>query len=250
MANADDLITPTEQEEEVNNDVVDELEPEEQEEAVQPEATATESEEPEETPPVSRREQLRIQDVLKKLQAKEESQTPQLQTKALDYQAALDADPEVVQQLETDRRQYGEAYFQQGLSQARSMQFHTRLEIDAPRVEAKYPQLDKNAADFNPVLADTVNQMYLSAVGYDKDTDTVRSADIRYADYVESLFELADEIATVKTAATSRNIATQAAQTGIRPSGTTAKMDLTKAPSQMTDEELQAVISAAIPKKS
>jgi hypothetical protein len=123
------------------------------------------------------------------------------------------------------------------------------LEIDAPRVEAKYPQLDKTAQEFNPVLADTINQMYLSAVGYDKDHDTVRSGDVRYADYVESIFELADEIASVKTAESSKNIAAQASKTGIRPGGASTKLNLNKAPSQMTDEELQAVIATAIPKQ-
>jgi hypothetical protein len=249
MADADDLKKPTEQEEEVIDDAADELEPEEQAEAAQvEEPEEVEEDEPEPQAP-SRREQLRVQQLLAKIQEKQAPKTPDLPKDGLNYADSLDADAEVVEQLEADRRKFGETAYQRGLEQARSIQFHTRLEIDAPRVEAKYPQLDKTAQEFNPVLADTINQMYLSAVGYDKDHDTVRSGDVRYADYVESIFELADEIASVKTAESSKNIAAQASKTGIRPGGASTKLNLNKAPSQMTDEELQAVIATAIPKQ-
>jgi hypothetical protein len=168
----------------------------------------------------------------------------------LDYSTALDADPEVIKQLEADRQAVAAAQYQSGLQQAQAIQFHTRLEIDAPRVEAKYPQLDKESPDFNPVVANAVNQWYIRTVGFSPGDrqrgipDSVMNPDIRYSDFVEGIFELADEVGSEKTASASKNIAKQAAHTAIRPGGGRSKgLDLTKAPQDMTDEELNAVVS-------
>lgn len=219
--------------------------PEEKPEDVEvPEDKEVEEEQEEEKPP-SRRESLRILQVLEKL--KDKSQTPAETAPGMDYKTAIDADPEVIKQLEADRKAVSDAQFQSGLKQAQSIQFHTRLEIDAPRVEAKYSQLDKESADFNPVVANAINQWYLNTVGYDPKNDTVVNSSVRYADFVEGIFELADEVGSEKTANTSKNIAKQAANTGIRPGGGRTKgLDLNKAPKDMTDEELTAVIAQSM----
>ena len=63
--------------------------------------------------------------------------------------------------------------------------------------------------------------------------------------------ELADNMAGVKTQQATRNIAQQAAKTGLRPDGTSVKpLDLNKAPEDMTDEELRAATNATMPRDS
>jgi hypothetical protein len=216
------------------------------EEPVPEDETVEEDLEEEEPKPPSRRETLRIQQLLEKL--KQQPEAPKVTPGGMDFSTALNADPEVVKQLEDDRTAVAQAQYNAGLEQAKSIQFHTRLEIDAPRVEAKYPQLDKESPTFQPVVANAINQWYLNTVGYDPKTDSVVNPSVRYADFVEGIMELADEVAGEKTATATKNIAKQAAQTGIRPGGGRTKgLDLTKAPQDMTDEELRAVIGQAKP---
>ena len=195
------------------------------------------SEEEEEAPKPSRREQLRIQQLLQKMKGEEEAQ-PKETRKAPEKTVFDDEESE-----DSDYRQEIENVY-------RFSRFETRLEVDAPRVEAKYSQLNKDSDDFNPVLADTINRMYLSFVGFDPQKRSVRTADIRYADYVESVYELASEIAGASVERTTTNLRKQVAKTGLRPGGGSPKrLNLNKAPSEMTDEELEAVINSAIPKK-
>ena len=81
-------------------------------------------------------------------------------------------------------------------------------------------------------------------VGLDANTGLVQNPNVRWKDFVESEFELADEIANTKVANSTRNIAQQAASTGLRPDGSQAKrLNLNKAPEQMSDEELDAIIA-------
>lgn len=211
--------------------------------------TETTEDEPEEKP-VSRRESLRIQQVIER--AKQGAYGPKPEPKSssgLNYSTELEADAETLKRLEDDRKAYGKSLYEEGLRRADSLQFRTRLEIDAPRVEAKYPQLDKSSPDFHPSLANALNTMYLSAVGYDEKNDTVQNANVRYADYIESMMELADEIAGQKTAKTQKNIARQAANTGLRPDGSSSKrMNLNQSPEKMTDDELKAVIAQGLGK--
>lgn len=225
---------------------VEEEKPKKEEPVETPEETEPPEKVEEEKPP-SRREQLRIQDILAKREVVEAKPVP-VAPDALDYSTALDADPELIKKLQEDRQAAMDAAQARGLAQANSIRFHTRLEIDAPRIEAKYPQLDKTNEKFNAALANAINTMFLSTAGYDAKTDTAANPDIRYADYVESVFELANEIAGEKTEASTKNIAKQAAQTGLRPDGSSTKrLNLNKPPEQMTDEELDARIALAIP---
>jgi hypothetical protein len=242
-----------EQPEQPEQEVQEEAPQEEPE--VEPSQPTEEQEEPEsppaeEEPKPSRRESLRIQKLLSQLK---ENPLP-LKTErkiegGLDYGQALDADPEVIARLEADRRAVADAQYNRGLEQARSIQFHTRLEIDAPKVESKYPQLNRESDQFDPVIADALNGHYLHLVGYDSKTDTVQNPGLRYAEFVEAQYELAKALATEQVSRTSKNIAKQAATTGLRPDGSQAKrLNLNKAPEEMTDEELKAVIGASLPK--
>ena len=199
------------------------------------------AEAPEEQP--SRRESLRIQQLLEKYGEPDGKSAAPVLPDALDYNTALDADPDAIKKFEDDRRKYGEELYNKGLQQAQSLQFHTRLEIDAPRVEARYPQLDKDSDQFDAHSADDLNSMYLTIVGYNPKDGTVKNPNLRYADFVDAQMALSKSLATRKITESSKNIAKQAATTGLRPDGSTAKrLDLNKAPEQMTDEELDAVL--------
>jgi hypothetical protein len=220
------------------------------EEVEEPEQEEVETEEEPEAPQMSRRKELRIQSLLSKLTGDSPSRTAPAATSGLKYAEALEADPETVKALEADRQTYGDQAYQRGVSQADGILFRTRLEIDTPRVEAKYPQFDKSSPQFNPVSTDAINRMYLSTVGFDENTGTVKSSSVRYSDYVDSIMELADEMAGEKVVKSQKNIAKQAAATGLRPGGSTPKrMNLHQAPQNMSDEELDAAIALGIPKK-
>jgi len=252
---------PTNEEVEPSTEPTEEVqsEPEVEEqsqEEVDSEPDDSEPVEPEPEQP-SRRESLRIQQVLEKIKQQQAPApvAPQpVPPAGLNYNEALDADPETIQQLEADRQAYAQQQYQQGLAQAQSQAesniFHTRLEIDAPKVESKYPQLNKESSEFNPVLADAVNNWYLATAGYNPATNSVTNANVRYSEFVDGIMELGNEIAGEKVAKTSKNIAKQAATTGLRPDGSSAKrLNLNKAPQDMTTEELEAVIKQTMPKK-
>lgn len=204
----------------------------------------------EEPKPPSRREQLRVQQLLEKMQQREQSKTPEevALPKALDYKEELEADDDTLKKLQDDRDRYGQDLYRQGRQEADSILFTTRLEIDAPRVEAKYPFLDPTSDQFNERRADTLNRRYLHFVGYDPQTQTARNPDIRYSEFIEAEMEFARELAEKQVAEASQNIHRQAAQTGLRPGGNTApKLDLDKAPEDMTDDELKAKLATVFP---
>lgn len=229
--------------EEVVEEATEEVEERTEEAEAEPEEEVAQEEAPQ---PVSNRENLRIQKLIEKM--KQQPQQPEVpQATGLDYNTALEADPETIKQLETDRQAASQAAYLQGLEQAKSIQFHTRLEIDAPKVEAKYPVLNpQDKENFNPALADAVNSWYLKTVGFDQQTGAVATPDVRYAEFVEGIMELGEVIGTKKAVVAAKNVAKQARTTGIRPDGSSAKkLDLNKRPDQMTDEELDAYLSQA-----
>jgi len=231
------------------------------EETPEPEAEETPAEEPdatadaEEKPP-SRREQLRVQHLLKKYGPPQETpapKAPEAPSHRPNYAEMLDAPEEVIQQLDKTAEELEKTSYERGtsetLKQLRTVEWRTNLRIDNQAVEQKFPQLNKNSEEFHPVLADAMNRRYLAMVGFNAQTGLVENPDVSYADFVESEFELADEIANTKVAKTAENIAKQAAQTGLRPSGGAVKaMDLNKTPEAMTNEELQAVINSSLPR--
>ncbi len=222
------------------------------------EETPAEEPAPEEKPqedgeqPPSRREQLRVQKLLEKygpppekpVKAEPSQQPP-------DYSQLLDpeTDPSVIEQFNKTAAEYGQAERNAGandtLRQLQTVEWRTNLRIDNQVVEQKFPQLNKNDNEkFHSVLADAMNRRYLAMVGFNPQTGLVENPNVSYLDFVESEFELADEIASTKTADTVKNITKQAAQTGLRPDGTaTRSLDLTKSAADMTDEELDTVIS-------
>ena len=235
--------TPEEQEGEPQEqeELEEEAEVTEDEEGEEPEGK-TEEEPTEERPP-SRRESLRIQQLISKMK-QEPAPAPTVRP-TLDYNEALDADPEVIRQLEQDRQSYAQATYQELAEQQKAESFKLRLEVEAPKVEEKYPVLDQRSEQFNPAVADALNTMYLSSVGFDEQTGRVSNPNIRYTDYIDSVMELVDAVASEKTVKTAKNIAKQAASTGLRPDGSRAKrLNLNKEPHEMSNDELQAKLKS------
>lgn len=241
--------TQEEPKEELNKEEspADESTEEVQEQPEQPEEPA---EQPEvEEPQISRRKAKRLEKLEGLIERLKSNETPAPKQPGINYSEMIQADDDTLKQLEQTSQEYGQNQYNAGLEQAKAIQFHTRLEIDAPRIESKYPQLNKDSAEFDPSAANAINQWYLATVGYDATTDTVKNHNVRYADFVEGIMELSGSMASARAQKTTENIAKQAASTGLRPDGSSARsMDLTKAPQDMTDEELAAAISRGLPR--
>lgn len=242
---------PTQAEEAPEAPETPEEEPSQPEEEPEPEQPEAPAEEPEAPKPMSRRKAKRLdklENLLERIKGPESSAQPDKPSEEFNLGDLIDADPEVIENLNKRTADYGAAQRKAGLEEANAIRFHTRLEIDAPRVESKYPIFDPGAAEFNPAVADSINRWYLATVGYDAKTDRVTNPNVRYADFVEGIMELADNMADKKVATTKQNIAKQAATTGLRPDGSSPRMNLGKSPEDMSDAELEAAISATMPR--
>lgn len=227
--------TPEEPAPEQEEEEPEEEEGEEEEEPAKPEKK------------ISRREALRVRDLLSRGQPEEEPAQPKGPTapSALDYEKALEADPETIRRLEEDRKKVMQESWNEGMSQAASLQFHTRLEIDAPRVEAKYPQLDRESDSYKESAAYDINTMYLALAGYDKESGMVANPNLRYGAFVDTIYNLAKDIASEDVPTIVKNRAKQRTSTGLRPDGSSPKrLNLNKAPEDMTNEELDAALQA------
>lgn len=226
--------------------------PEQIEESKEEETSEESGDEEEEEKPPSRREQLRIQQLLKKYGSPQDQQPSKPTTpQGIDYEKALDADPEVIKQLQDDRQQVTNVAYNEGLNRAEFMQWEMGLKIDAPVVANKYPILDKSSPEFHPAIADAVNTFYLQMSQFDPQNKKVGNPGISYAEFVESYMELVEETATQKNVRTVKNVAKQAATTGLRPDGSQAKkLNLNQAPEKMSMEELYAAIGQKPPTKN
>lgn len=216
---------------------------------------ATEPEVVEDDPkPPSRREQLRVQQLLNKMSQPARPQTtvtPQSAPGGLNYSEELDADAETIQRLEADRSAAIARAQQDSAVQIQSSEWRTMLNIDAPQVESKYDFLNpKDAEKFHPVLADTLSNWYLQTSQFDAQTGNVGSPQMRWGEFVDGIYELAEEIAATKIQTATKNITRQAANTGIRPDGSAAKkLNLNQAPQDMSDDELDAFLAQSFPSK-
>lgn len=222
-------------------------------ESEEPEKEETEEEEPEEQP-VSRRESKRIQSLLEKMRVgKDDGPEPNQQRQAQFKNEPIipegDYDLDQVNKMAND---YAQDLYQKGMSEAqvqnqvyadRTM-FSTRLEIDMPRITSKYEFLDEESSDFNPGIADFVNRMYLNTVGYDPNMGVpTTNKDLRYPDFVEGIMEMVGMLSNGKVAETTKNVAKQAARTGIRPGGVQQRASYQgDDPSKMTDAQLAEAI--------
>jgi hypothetical protein len=215
------------------------------------EAPATDEpneEEPVEEPaPVSRRENKRIAELTRKL-AESNQQRVQQPTQPQPRQIIGEGDYDL-DQVNGLAQQYGEQRYNEGLAIANAQRFETRLEIDAPKVEAKYPVLNPRSEQFDPGIAEWSTQLYYKTVGLKPGSDgtfTVENPNIRYEEFADGLMEAVETLATSKSADSKVNLAKQAAQTGVRPTGVAKKQYSGTDPSKMTTAQLQAAINAQL----
>lgn len=253
-------VAPEETEQQdVPEEAETEQEPADEDKEVEP---VEEEPQPEERP-ISRREQLRINDLLKKYGDPRvnlpEHKAPAPEQKPSDFIQNLDAEPEVIERLEAERQAAKDlAYQQAAQAVAQDMEYklwNRELKNETPTVYKEFSFLDPESPDFKPAAADAMNQKYLRFVGFDPGDvqqgirPSVKYSDLSYREFVASEMEFVEELASRKAAESQKNIATQAAQTAIRPDGGQAKrLNLNQAPTDMTLEELYAAIGQKPPK--
>ena len=241
----EDKETPEEEEEK----------PEDKEEEPEKEEPEVPQEEPEEKP--SRRQQLRINQLLEKL--KESGKTPEEQEPSqptkptgIKYEEELDADEDVIKNLNDDREKFGQEMYQQGLAQANALkqqqdafEFRHMLTQEEPIVLQKYPFMDKDSDQYDEQYAAAMVEKYFDDIQFDANTRTARRP-VSYLEYVESQMEFAAALAEKMARESHENVVKQAANTGLRPSGSSPSkgVNLNKAPEDMTDEELDAAIAS------
>lgn len=153
--------------------------------------------------------ELKLNKILDRIQSAPRSNQP---NEALDYRSAIEADDAVYQTLEQDRASYGDARYNEGLELVKAMEFRTNIKLDLPLVKDKLDKLD-------PADAEAIDKEYLMYTGYDPETGFVKNPEIGYADFVEAQIERAERLASNLHVASQKNIAKQAAKTGVRPDG-------------------------------
>ncbi len=253
----DDQQQPQAQEDnepEVQSTGQPDVQPEQPVEEPAPEVTPEQPEEPaveEEEPPVSHRESKRIAQLLEKMKARDEP-APAAQA-PVDNRPIIPEGDYDLEDVNKMAREYSESAYKRGLSEAQAYNnantFATRLELDTPKVAAKYKFLDQDSDEFDPGRADFVNRLFLTSVGYDDKTGTVNNNNLRYHEFVEGMMEMVEITAAGKTAESAKNVAQQAAATGVRPSGTAPTAYQGLDPKKMTDAQLDAIIAQSLPRK-
>lgn len=240
--------TPSTEPDEPRETVEEPEAPQTEEEPKAGDEPAEQQEEAEEAKPPSRREQLRVQALLKKYGDPSE-RVPEKVDKP-DFRKTVAADDDTYGLIEQEAQKYGETQYNKGLQEAQFNTWTRFLKMEDAQAKTKYPEIDPSNEAFHPAIADSLNAKYLAFVGYEPGdpnhgiAPSVRRADISYVDFIDAEMEYAEELAARKVARTTENIAKQAATTGLRPDGSSPKqMDLNKLPHQMTKEELTARIA-------
>jgi hypothetical protein len=203
------------------------------------------TEEPEE-PPVdpapSPRENKRIEQLTKKLAESEQRRQDPNQPK--NQKPIIGEGDYDLDQINGLARDYGAEQYQAGLAQANAIAFQTRLEIDVPKIAQKYEVMNPDAEAYDPGVTILINEEYLKMVGYNPQTGQVQRNDIRYEEFVEAQFEKAARLNSISAAQSTKNLAKQAAKTGMRPGGAVKKPYQGDDPRKMTDDQLDEIIKA------
>lgn len=194
--------------------------------------------------------ELGMNKILDRIQAVRETPSQRQKSEPLDYRQAIDAPDEVYEQLTSDRDAYGQSQYEQGVSEASRNSRLDKWELSA---KIDYPLVADKLSKLAPEDVDVLNREYFLVSGVKQTPDggiqDVTNPNISYADFVNARIEQAERLAARMNLNTQRNVARQAANTGLRPDGTSAKpLNLNKAPQDMTDAELDAYINRAIPK--
>jgi hypothetical protein len=195
--------------------------------------------------------ELGMNKILDRIQAVRETPSQRQRQDPLDYRQAIDAPDEVYEQLASDRDAYGRAQREEGVQDASRNSRLDKWELSA---KIDYPLVAEKLKTLAPEDVDVLNREYFLVSGVRQSdgggiTD-VANPNIGYADFINARIEQAERLATRMNINTQKNVARQAANTGLRPDGTSAKpLNLNKAPHDMSDAELDAYIKRAIPSK-
>ena len=224
---------PVEEPEEVVEEVVEQVE--------EPKKTEQEPE------VVSRRENKRIAELTRKLQESNLNRPVQPQAPSASSQIIGEGDYDL-NQVNDLARQYGDQRYTEGIKQANdSTLFMTRLELDAPKVESKYEQLNPRSDNFDPGIADYTTQMFYKTVGLKSRSDgtfTVDNPNIRYEEFVDGFMEAVDTLASSKAADAKVNLAKRTAQLGVRPTSVAKTSEYQgDDPNKMTLKQLQSRVN-------
>lgn len=257
---------PEEKPEKPEDSEAEEKEEEEQEEEkpddAEEEDSEDEEEEKEEEKPISRRKQARLDKLAKIFEtiqsgedAEEEPQKPK-KPEGIKYDEELEADDETIKRLDDDREKFGQEMYLQGLAQANAIkqqqeafEFKQMLTREEDRVREKYPFMNPDDEEhFKPEITESLVKDYLHFTQFDPQTKTAKTP-VNYFDYIEARVQQAEALAEEMVSETKKNVVKQAANTGLRPSGSapSKSFDLTKAPEDMSDEELDAVLDTMYP---
>lgn len=240
----EDQTQESEELEQVASETVEEPQVEAEEEAVEAEVEteepeADEPEEPEEPAPVSNRENERIRKLTEKLAQATNRPQPSPQQSQV-----IDEGDYTLDEVNSRAQQYGDQRYNEGVQQAKAIEFKLGLKMETPIVAQKYDDLNPNSENFDLGQREFIDELYLKTVGYDQQTGTVQRTDIGYEEFVDGFKNAVNRTASVKSADSSRNLAKQASQTGVRPNSVAKKTYDGTDPSKMSLEQLQSAALA------
>jgi hypothetical protein len=87
------------------------------------------------------------------------------------------------------------------------------VERDNDFVDQKYPIMDEHSDEYDPDIANYLNNLYLQSTGFDG--KTVKNP-IKYRDFIQANMEFAERLKVQASAETASNIARQAGQGSVR----------------------------------
>lgn len=215
LENQDEGVEESTSDENLNNEnqeVEETVETTEETQETEEEATEEELS-PRQQKRVEQLKQSKLDSILDRVtQGKTQSST----YKPLDYKETIDADEQVITQLSNDREQYATSLQEQTNERLTTELWKRDIKSDLALVKDKLDKLD-------PSDARAIDKEYLLYSGYDPQSGRVANPTIGYAEFVEAQIDRANKIASNLNVRTQQNVAKQAAQTGLRPTGGASK---------------------------
>jgi hypothetical protein len=215
LENQDEVVEESTSDENLNNEnqeVEETVETTEETQETEEEATEEELS-PRQQKRVEQLKQSKLDSILDRVtQGKTQSST----YKPLDYKETIDADEQVITQLSNDREQYATSLQEQTNERLTTELWKRDIKSDLALVKDKLDKLD-------PSDARAIDKEYLLYSGYDPQSGRVANPTIGYAEFVEAQIDRANKIASNLNVRTQQNVAKQAAQTGLRPTGGASK---------------------------
>lgn len=215
LENQDEGVEESTSDENLNNEnqeVEETVETTEETQETEEEATEEELS-PRQQKRVEQLKQSKLDSILDRVtQGKTQSST----YKPLDYKETIDADPQVIEQLSKDRSSAVEDAVTQNQEYIKTELWKRDIKTDLSLVKDKLDRLD-------PSDARAIDKEYLLYSGYDPQSGRVANPTIGYAEFVEAQIDRANKIASNLNVRTQQNVAKQAAQTGLRPTGGASK---------------------------